>query len=172
MRGQADVCPQRTSRRRRILGGLDAGIARPGGAGRQTRHSRCVVLAFDGDLEFDPALFEVRRGGVPVPLEPQALAVRAYLSSHRDRVVSKAELMDGVWGSRFVSETAVTSRIKQVRRALGDDGSAQRLIRTVHGRGYRFIGDVDEVEKAEGADQQVAGGPPPLPPEAESPVRY
>ena len=102
-----------------------------------------MVLAFGGDLEFDPALFEVRRGGVPVPLEPQAFDVLAYLVSHRDRVVPKEELMDGVWGGRFVSETAVTSRIKQVRRALGDDGHSQRMIRTQHGRGYRFVAPVE-----------------------------
>ncbi|WP_328518734.1 alpha/beta fold hydrolase [Kribbella sp. NBC_00359] len=102
-----------------------------------------MVLAFGGDLEFDPALFEVRRGGVRVPLEPQAFDVLAYLVSHRDRVVPKEELMDGVWGGRFVSETAVTSRIKQVRRALGDDGHSQRMIRTQHGRGYRFVAPVE-----------------------------
>ncbi|TCC46505.1 alpha/beta fold hydrolase [Kribbella capetownensis] len=98
-----------------------------------------MVLTFDGDLEFDPALFEIRRAGVPVPLEPQAFDVLAYLVSHRDRVVAKEELMDGVWGGRFVTEAAVTSRIKQVRRALGDDGHSQRMIRTLHGRGYRFV---------------------------------
>jgi len=102
-----------------------------------------VVLAFDSDLEFDPALFEVRRAGVALPLEPQAFDVLAYLVSHRDRVVPKEELMDGVWGGRFVSETAVTSRIKQIRRALGDDGHAQRMIRTLHGRGYRFVAPVE-----------------------------
>ncbi|TCO45603.1 serine aminopeptidase S33 family [Kribbella antiqua] len=102
------------------------------------------MLAFDGDLEFDPALFEVRRAGVPVPLEPQAFDVLAYLVSHRDRVVAKEELMDGVWGGRFVSETAVTSRIKQVRRALGDDGHRQRMIRTLHGRGYRFVAPIEK----------------------------
>ena len=87
----------------------------------------------------DPALFELRRDGRPVPMEPQAFDVLTYLVSHRDRVVSKQELMDAVWGGRFVTESAVTSRIKQVRRALGDDGHDQRLIRTVHGRGYRFL---------------------------------
>ena len=121
----------------------DAGTARPRDAEGLTRHSRGVVLAFGGDLEFDPALFEVRRGGVPVPLEPQAFDVLAYLVSHRDRVVPKEELMDGVWGGRFVSETAVTSRIKQVRRALGDDGHSQRMIKTLHGRGYRFVAPVE-----------------------------
>src|SRR6266511_2733336 len=102
-----------------------------------------MVLGFDGDLEFDPALFEVRRAGAVVPLEPQAFDVLSYLVAHRDRVVPKEELMDGVWGGRFVSETAVTSRIKQVRRALGDDGQAQRMIRTVHGRGYRFVAPIE-----------------------------
>jgi pimeloyl-ACP methyl ester carboxylesterase len=102
-----------------------------------------MVLGFDGDLEFDQALFEVRRAGAVVPLEPQAFDVLAYLVAHRDRVVPKEELMDGVWGGRFVSETAVTSRIKQIRRALGDDGQAQRMIRTVHGRGYRFVAPIE-----------------------------
>jgi pimeloyl-ACP methyl ester carboxylesterase len=75
-----------------------------------------------------------------VPVEPQVFEVLAYLVNHRDRVVPKEELMDNVWGGRFVSEAAVTSRIKQARQAIGDNGQAQRLIRTVHGRGYRFVG--------------------------------
>ena len=118
-----------------------------------------MVLAFDEDLEFDPALFEVRRGGVPVPLEPQAFDVLAYLVSHRDRVVPKEELMDGVWGGRFVSETAVTSRIKQVRRALGDDGHSQRMIRTLHGRGYRFVAPVEATGPNRGAGPSRSATP-------------
>ena len=106
--------------------------------------ARRVVLAF-GDLELDLARFELRRGGVRVPMEPQAFSVLAYLVEHRERVVSKEELMDQVWGGRFVSETAVTSRIKQARKAVGDDGQAQRVIRTVHGRGYHFVADVASV---------------------------
>ena len=101
-----------------------------------------VVLSFDGDVELDPALFELRRAGHAVPLEPQAFDVLAYLVAHRDRVVTKEELMDAIWGGRFVTEAAVTSRIKQARRAVGDDGQAQRVIRTVHGRGYRFVASV------------------------------
>lgn len=104
-----------------------------------------MVLLLDGAVELDESLFEVRRDGVVVPLEPQAFDVLVHLVRHRDRVVAKEELMDEVWGGRFVSETAVTSRIKQVRRALGDDGRAQRLVRTQHGRGYRFTGSVVEV---------------------------
>ena len=100
-----------------------------------------IVHSF-GDLELDTALFELRRQGAKVPLEPQAFDVLVYLVSHRDRVVPKEELMDAIWGGRFVTEAAVTSRIKQVRRAIGDDGQAQRVIRTVHGRGYRFVAPV------------------------------
>jgi DNA-binding winged helix-turn-helix (wHTH) protein/alpha-beta hydrolase superfamily lysophospholipase len=98
-----------------------------------------VAWAFEDGIVLDPALFELRRDGQRVPLEPQAFDVLTYLVSHRDRVVSKEELMDAIWGDRFVTEAAVTSRIKQVRRALGDDGRDQRVIRTVHGRGYRFV---------------------------------
>jgi DNA-binding winged helix-turn-helix (wHTH) protein/pimeloyl-ACP methyl ester carboxylesterase len=101
-------------------------------------HADLMVLAFEGFV-LDLATFELRRDGAHVPIEPQAFDVLVHLVRHRDRVVSKAELMDEVWGGRFVTETAVTSRIKQARRALGDDGQSQRMIRTVHGRGYRFV---------------------------------
>jgi DNA-binding winged helix-turn-helix (wHTH) protein len=66
--------------------------------------------------------------------------------SHRERVVRKAELMDAIWDGRFVAETVVTSRIKQARRAVGDDGDAQQLICTVHARGYRFVAPVHSRE--------------------------
>src|SRR3954454_4974328 len=101
-----------------------------------------MILVLDQNIELDESLFELRRDSAPVALEPPGFDVLLYLVRHRDRVVPKEELMDEVWGGRFVSETAVTSRIKQVRRALGDDGQAQRVIRTVHGRGYRFVADV------------------------------
>ena len=94
---------------------------------------------------------ELRRDGAPVPVEPQVFDVLAYLVTHRDRVVSKHELLDEVWGSRFVSESALTSRIKSARRAVGDTGRDQRIIRTVHGRGYRFVAEVaDDTPRADG----------------------
>jgi pimeloyl-ACP methyl ester carboxylesterase/DNA-binding winged helix-turn-helix (wHTH) protein len=104
------------------------------------------MLLIDDQFELDDALYELRRDGVAVSLEPQAFDVLVYLVTNRDRVVSKEELMDAVWGGRFVSETAVTSRIKQVRRALGDDGQAQRVLRTQHGRGYRIVAPVTEID--------------------------
>ncbi len=100
-----------------------------------------MAFAF-GDFELDVDRLELRRDGVTVPLEPQAFDVLVYLVEQRERVVTKEELMDNVWGGRFVSETAVTSRIKQARRAVADDGRAQDVIRTHHGRGYRFVAPV------------------------------
>ena len=114
------------------------------------------MFSFD-DLELNTALFELRRGGARVPLEPQAFDVLAYLVAHRDRVVRKDELMDAVWGGPFVSEAAVTSRIKQARRAVGDDGQAQRVIQTVHGRGYRFVASVGDGPVVADRSSRVTG---------------
>lgn len=66
-----------------------------------------------------------------------------YLIENRDRVISKAELFDNVWGDRFVGESALTSRIKSIRSAFGDDGKKQAVIRTVHGMGYQFVAPLD-----------------------------
>lgn len=134
------------------------------------------MLVLDGDLELDEELFEVRRSGVRVPLEPQAFDVLIHLVRHRDRVVSKEELMDSIWGGRFVSETAVTSRIKQIRHALGDDGRTQRVVSTLHGRGYRFVASVREISAGSesvlqpGAVREAAEVAPP--PESRRTVRY
>ena len=101
------------------------------------------MYAFDGCC-LDPARVELRRDGEPVHVEPQVFDVLAFLLVHRDRVVTKTELLDQVWGNRFVSDSTLTSRVKAARRAIGDDGASQRLIATVHGVGYRFVGEVTE----------------------------
>jgi DNA-binding winged helix-turn-helix (wHTH) protein/pimeloyl-ACP methyl ester carboxylesterase len=122
-----------------------------------------VTYAF-GAHELDVDRLELRHAGTPVPMEPQTFDVLVYLVRHRERVVAKEELMDEVWGGRFVSETAVTSRIKQARRALGDDGRAQGFIRTHHGRGYRFVADVSETASTpQGARPAPASGDLDLP---------
>ncbi|MFP3900357.1 MAG: alpha/beta fold hydrolase [Acidimicrobiia bacterium] len=110
-----------------------------------------------GDREIDSGQFEVRSAGVPVPVEPQVLDVLVYLAERCDRVVTKEELLDEVWGDRFVSESTLTSRIKDARRAVGDDGRTQRVIRTVHGRGYRFV---PELEELPGGGRTRAGARP------------
>jgi DNA-binding winged helix-turn-helix (wHTH) protein/tetratricopeptide (TPR) repeat protein len=111
-----------------------------------------VTTRFAG-CELSIERHELRRDGQVVPMEPQVFDVLAYLVRHHDRLVPKAELLDQVWGSRFVSESALTSRIKSARRAVGDTGRDQRVIKTVHGRGYRFVADL-----AEGAEGQDGAG--------------
>ena len=107
-----------------------------------------TVYRFE-DCELDLAQYELRRGGAVVHVEPQVLDVLAHLVANHGRLVPKTELLDGVWSDRFVSESALTSRLKQARRAVGDDGQNQRVIATVHGRGYRFVAPVVEVGDAE-----------------------
>jgi TolB-like protein len=103
-----------------------------------------MVLVF-GDHRLDLKRRELRRGGEPVAIEPKAFDLLAFLVRRRDRVVTKDDLLQGVWGGRIVSDSALTTRINAVRRALGDDGTAQRLIRTVTGKGVRFVGEVSEL---------------------------
>ena len=103
-----------------------------------------MIYAFEG-YEFDTARLETRRDGELLHVEPQVFDVLVYLIEHRDHMVTKEELLDNIWGDRFVSESALTSRIKSARRLIGDDGSRQRLIRTVYGRGYRFVATLNDV---------------------------
>ena len=85
---------------------------------------------------------ELRRGNEIVALEPQVFDLLVYLVQNRDRVVSKDDLIAAIWGGRIVSESALTSRIYAARKAVGDSGEEQRLIRTVARKGLRFIGAV------------------------------
>jgi predicted ATPase/DNA-binding winged helix-turn-helix (wHTH) protein len=134
-----------------VRGGL-SGVAPPGG---DRQHHGAARLWDDRDVnvrfgafELDDQRFVLTGPEGPVHVERQVFEVLRYLILHRDRVVPKEELLDTIWGDRFVSESALTSRIKAARRAIGDDGTAQRLIKTVHGRGYHFIGEVIETPAA------------------------
>lgn len=95
------------------------------------------------DCEVDPRGFVIRRGGDQVRVERQVFGVLVHLIENRDRVVPKIELLDAVWGNRFISDSALTSRLKDARRAVGDDGQRQEVIATVHGVGYRFVAPVE-----------------------------
>lgn len=118
-------------------------------------HDDRVTVRF-GDCELSVERLELRRDDTIIGLEPQVFDVLAYLLRHRDRVVPKTELLDQIWGDRFVSESALTSRIKSARRAVGDTGRDQRIIKTIHGRGYRFVADVVEKAQPSGSGRRAA----------------
>ena len=118
-----------------------------------------AILVF-GDCALDLARRELRRAELPVRLEPLAFDLLAYLVRHRDRVVGKDELLRDLWQGRIVSDASLTTRLNAVRRAIGDDGKAQRLIRTFSRKGVRFVGNVSE------ALAPRAGEVPSRPPEA------
>jgi pimeloyl-ACP methyl ester carboxylesterase/DNA-binding winged helix-turn-helix (wHTH) protein len=102
-----------------------------------------VQFRFENHL-LDVDRRELRRGTELIEVEPRVFDLLLYLVQNRDRVVTKDDLIAGVWGGRIVSDSTLTSRINAARRALGDNGDEQRLIRTVVRRGIRFVGDVNE----------------------------
>jgi TolB-like protein len=104
------------------------------------------------DHRLDTSRRELRRGSEAIAVEPQVFDLLIYLVENRDRVVSKDDLIASVWGGRIVSDSTLTSRINAARKAVGDSGDAQKLIRTIPRKGIRFVGDV-RVESG--------GGPPP-----------
>jgi TolB-like protein/Tfp pilus assembly protein PilF len=100
-----------------------------------------VPFAF-GDQVLDVERRELRRGGAPVALEPQVFDLLVYLICNRERVVSKDDLIGNVWGGRIVSDSTLTTRINGARKAVGDDGATQRVIRTIPRKGVRFVAEV------------------------------
>jgi DNA-binding winged helix-turn-helix (wHTH) protein len=115
-----------------------------------------MQYVFD-DARLDTQRYELRRTGVLVKLEPKVFEILVYLLGQRHRVVTRQELLEHVWSGQFLSDASLTARIMVARQAIGDSGRTQRLIQTIHGRGYRFVAPVDEVD--EGA---VVRPPPPL----------
>ncbi|WP_377639244.1 alpha/beta fold hydrolase [Oryzobacter terrae] len=111
-----------------------------------------------GDVVLDTDRYLLERGGEPQHVQPQVFDVLSHLVANRSRVVPKTELLDTVWGDRFVSDSTLTSRIKAARRVVGDDGIGQTVIKTVHGRGYRWVADVkiSAAEPAGGSSAPVA----------------
>lgn len=102
------------------------------------------MLAYE-DIEIDTARFELRRRGQRVDVEPRVLDLIVFLATHAPRVVSRDELLEGVWRGLHVGDAALSRAVREARRALGDDGTAQRIIKTVHGRGYRFVAPMASV---------------------------
>ena len=104
------------------------------------------------DFTLDVDRRELARGAETVAVGPQVFDLLIHLVQNREHVVSKDNLIDVVWGGRIVSESTLTSHINAVRKILGDTGEEQRLLRTVARKGYRFVGDVQEVNTAVALD--------------------
>jgi len=112
-----------------------------------------------GEQILDVERRELSRGGAPVAVEPQVLDLLLHLIRHRDRVVTRDDLVESVWGGRIVSESTLATRINAARRAIGDNGEAQLLIRTLPRKGLRFIGEVEESSPAQPARVEAGHRP-------------
>ncbi|MEP3276225.1 MAG: winged helix-turn-helix domain-containing protein [Stappiaceae bacterium] len=109
------------------------------------------VIRF-GEFELDIARYELRASSQSVAVEPKVFDLLAYLARNHDRTVSKDEIFAEIWNNRIVSDAALSSQIKALRKALGDDGTAQHTIRTIHGRGFRFVAPLTESSQKSAAD--------------------
>lgn len=110
-----------------------------------------------GDYSLDTAIFELRRADDRVAVEPQVFNLLQYLIKNRDKVVSRDDIINAVWDGRAISDTTLSSRIFAARRAVGDTGDTQAIIRTVPRRGFRFIGNVSS--ENEECAVPMTGGP-------------
>ena len=121
-----------------------------------------MQFLFD-DHVLDVERRELRRAGERIAMEPQVFDLLVHLVRNRDRVLSKDDLIEAIWDGRVVSESTLTSRINAVRKAVGDSGKAQRLIRTVQRKGIRFIGEVSEAFAPREAAVAAKAEPPQAP---------
>lgn len=101
------------------------------------------VFSF-GNFSIDPASYTLRASGEPVQVEPRVLELLVYLIRHRERVVSKDELLKQLWPHKYVTESVLTRAIYEARRAVADDSQRQAIIKTVHSRGYQFVAPITE----------------------------
>src|SRR5580693_8501889 len=108
-----------------------------------------------GEFELQPHRLQLRCAGAILKIEPKPLRVLVMLVVNHGQLVTKNELMDGVWAGRVVTESVIARCINKLRTVLNDE--SQTLIATVHGYGYRFVGDVRQVPDARGAE----ASPPP-----------
>ena len=117
-----------------------------------------MIFSFE-NCEVNTETRELRCGGDVRPIEPRAFALLQYLIENNSRMVSKDEVFANVWDGRIVSDSALSSQIKALRRAIGDDGRSQNLIRTIHGQGFRFVGslapDKMKEDTQQAADQVI-----------------
>ncbi len=121
-----------------------------------TANSRQVIYRFD-NCTLDTETYQLSLAGRPVPVEPLVFDLLVYLIEHRSRVVSRDELLENLWKGKVVTDAALGARLKDARKAVGDSGDRQAVIKTVHGRGYQFIADITD---SKGDSERQAGAAP------------
>src|SRR5712664_552429 len=123
--------------------------ALPGYRGLSSKGIRILRYRFE-DYAFDPDRRELHRGADVVSIAPQVFDLLDYQIRNRERVVNKDDLINAVWNGRSVSDAALTTRLNVARRAIGDSGEEQRLIKTLPRKGFRFVGQVREAREVAG----------------------
>jgi len=123
--------------------------------GGHTRNGKLLYLFDNYSLNTDRR--ELCRWAAVVPVEPQVFDLLEYLIRHRDRVVSREDLIASIWQGRIVSESAISTQINAARSAISDSGEKQRLIKTIPRKGIRFVGDVHEEQNAADTAKMASG---------------
>ena len=108
------------------------------------------IYRFDR-FQLDLSAFTLKDAVQEISVEPQVMTLLGYFVQHPDVLITKDELLDELWGHRFVSDSAVSTQVKALRKALGDDGKNQRIVKTVHGKGFRFVAPVNVDAEASAA---------------------
>jgi DNA-binding winged helix-turn-helix (wHTH) protein len=113
-----------------------------------------LLYSFE-DFLLDTGRRELSRNGNLIAIEPLVFDLLHFLIRQRDHVISKDELIEGVWNGRIISESTLTSRINAARQAIGDNGKRQRLIKTLSRRGFRFVGETRELNSSKGQTTEI-----------------
>ena len=102
-----------------------------------------------GGGELDTERFSVTKDNEAISIEPKVFDLLVYLMTHREQLVTRDELLEALWPGRIIHDNVLSNDIKLARAALGDDGEQQKFIKTIRGRGYQFVGEVEQVETNE-----------------------
>lgn len=122
-----------------------------------------MIYSFD-DYVLDIGQRELRKAGETVAIEPRVFNLLALLIANRERMVSKDEINEKIWDGRIVSEAALSSRISAARTVIGDSGKTQHLIKTIHGQGFRFVGNLENATPDSGVNSESMPLQAPTPP--------
>jgi DNA-binding winged helix-turn-helix (wHTH) protein len=124
--------------------------------GHRCERDEILIYSFDSFI-LDTGTRELRRDGKLVALEPQVFDLLVLLIDNRDQVVSKDDIIASVWRGRIVSESTLGSRVNAARKAIGDSGDRQTLIRTIARKGFRFVGALSDEPPPDAAPNDASG---------------